>query len=52
MDPKTKHDLKNSVMVVRNLAELLEQGKLKDSDREQAFKLIRQECEKMIELCK
>ena len=52
MDPKTRHDLKNSIMVVRNLSLLLEQEKLKGAEREQAFKIIAQECEKMLELCK
>ena len=52
MDPKTIHDLRNSIMVVRNLSRLIKEGKLKDGDKEQAYTIINDECEKIIELLK
>jgi hypothetical protein len=51
-DRRLAHDLKNSIMVIRNLMELIQQDKLKEADKDQAFAIIKAECEKVLELCK
>ena len=51
-DRKFIHDLRNSVMVVQNLTKLIREGKMKDADREHAYRLIDAECEKVLEMCK
>jgi signal transduction histidine kinase len=49
-DRKLAHDLRNSVMVIRNLSELLEQEKLQGKEREQAYAIIKAECEKLLDM--
>jgi hypothetical protein len=51
-DRKLVHDLRNSMTVIRNLTQLMEQGVLKGSDKEQAYALILAECDKVIEVLK
>jgi hypothetical protein len=51
-DRKLVHDLRGSMMVVKNLTQLIHDGTLKDKDLEQAYTLIDQECDKVIELLK
>jgi hypothetical protein len=46
-DQKERHDARNSIMVIRNLSELLEQDKLKGKDKEDAYRFIKDECEKL-----
>jgi hypothetical protein len=50
-DRKFIHDLRNSIMVIRNLTQLIESGKIKESDKEQAFSYIKAECDKLLALC-
>ena len=51
-DQKVVHGLRNSMMVIRNLTQLMEQGALNDSDKEQSYALILAECDKVIEFLK
>lgn len=51
-DRKIVHDLRNSMMVIRNLSQLLHQDMLKGEDKEKAEKLIIEECDKVLELLK
>lgn len=51
-DRKLIHDLRNSVTVIRNLTQLLHEGKMKPADAEQAHAFIMQECENIIALLK
>ena len=47
-DRQLVHDLRNSMMVIRNLAQLLQEDKLKGKDKDHALDLIRSESEKVI----
>jgi hypothetical protein len=48
-DRKLVHDLRNSMMVIRNLSQLLHEGKMKPADAAQAYDMIIAECNKVIE---
>jgi signal transduction histidine kinase len=51
VDRNVAHDLRNSIMVIRNLSELLVQDKLSGTEKTQAHELINKECEKILKLC-
>lgn len=51
MDRTLAHDLRNSMMVIKNLSLLIEQDKIKGKDREQAFAVIKAECDKILKMC-
>jgi hypothetical protein len=51
-DRKFIHDMRNSMMVIRNLSQMLHDGMIVGKDAEDAQKLIQEECEKVIELLK
>jgi nitrogen-specific signal transduction histidine kinase len=47
-DRKLVHDVRNSMMVIRNLAQLLQEGKMPEKDKAQAFEMIIAESNKVI----
>lgn len=51
-DRKFIHDLRNSMMIIRNLSKMLADNMLKGADKTQAEELIQKECDKVIELLK
>jgi nitrogen-specific signal transduction histidine kinase len=51
-DRKLVHDLRNSIMVIRNLTQLIEQGVMKGTDKDEAYRLILAECDKIVEILK
>ena len=51
-DQKFIHDLRNGIMVIKNLSKMLADGTMKGDDKTRAEKLVQQECDKVIELLK
>jgi hypothetical protein len=51
-DRKFVHDMRNSMMVIRNLSELLQQDMLKGEEKKKGEKLIIDECNKVLEMLK
>lgn len=51
-DRKFIHDMRNSMMVIRNLSQMLHDGTLVGKDASDAQQFIQVECDKVIELLK
>jgi hypothetical protein len=49
-DRKFIHDMRNSMMIIRNLSKMLADGMLSGNDKTQAEEMIQKECDKVIEL--